>query len=144
MQSTTTSKWLKAASALLIAFGMLTAAAAHPSASGLAEFLADIIIWPIDGAQSLAAPETRLLAAIAGGVMAGWGAMMWLAATHLLSRDYRLARKLILSSVIVWFVVDGAASIAAGAPLNAGLNVVFLLLFTVPLASAPAETAKTA
>jgi hypothetical protein len=36
-----------------------------------------------------------------------------------------------------WFVVDSLMSIAAGAPLNAIFNVGFLLLFVVPVWTAP-------
>ena len=40
---------------------------------------------------------------------------------------------MILTSVGIWFVLDSAGSIAAGAPLNVALNTVFLGLYAVPL-----------
>jgi hypothetical protein len=59
--------------------------------------------------------------------------MIWLVAGRLYPRDPELARTLILASVAAWFVIDSLGSVAAGAPLNAVLNVVFLLVFWLPL-----------
>ena len=133
MQDHTAQKSLQIASAIVVAFGLITAAAALPAAAGITTFLVDLIFWPVDGAQSLAAPESRLLSAIGGGVMAGWGVMLWLVTTRLYTREPALARSIILTSIATWFVIDSTCSILAGAPLNALLNVGFLLLFWVPL-----------
>ena len=95
--------------------------------------LADVIFWPPDGAQSLVALETRLLAAIGGGVMLGWGATLWLLVRLLFAREPAAVKTIIMTGITVWFVTDSAASILAGAPVNAVLNVVFLLLFALPL-----------
>ena len=42
-------------------------------------------------------------------------------------------RCIILTGVIVWFVIDSAGSIVAGAPFNAVMNVGFLLMFEIPI-----------
>lgn len=143
MHSQSTSKWLRAASALVVGFGVLVVLAAYPATAGLTMFLIDFILWPIDGAQSGATPELRLIFAISGGVMVGWGVMLWLIATRLYPREPQLARSMILWSVGVWFVVDSAASIVAGAPLNALLNTSFLLMFGLPLWRAPDSAVAT-
>ena len=133
MNQNTTLRWLKLGSALTIFFGLLIAAAAAPFGAAPTQFLADLIFYPIDGAQDIAAPETRLIIAIGGGVMAGWGVLLWMLSTHLFPRDQALASKLIISSIVTWFVIDSTGSILAGAPLNAAFNVPFLLVFCVPL-----------
>ena len=133
MSEKTTIIWLEAASLVLIAVGIVIAAAAVPALSGPAGLLIDIAIWPFDGAQTLAGAEARLLCAISGGMLVGWGALMALVAVRLYARDPALARTMIAVSMITWFVVDCAASVAAGAPVNAVLNVGFLALFAVPL-----------
>jgi hypothetical protein len=130
---TTTANWLKVSSAIYISFGLTTALSALPAAAGLTLFLTDLVFWPLDGAQSLSAPETRLFCGITGGVVTGWGVLVWLIATRLYPREPQLARTLILASVGCWFVVDGIGSTLAGAPGNVALNVVFLALFVVPL-----------
>jgi hypothetical protein len=65
--------------------------------------------------------------------MAGWGVLLWMLSTHLFPIDQALAAKLIIASIITWFVIDSTGSILAGAPLNAAFNVSFLLIFCVPL-----------
>jgi hypothetical protein len=125
--------WLKTASAVLIGFGVVIAMSAHPALAGVTRLLLDLVFWPVDGAQSLASPETRLLSAIAGGMMIGWGVMFWLIAARLYPVDPELARTIILASIVVWFVADSLASIVAGGALNALLNIPFLLAFVWPL-----------
>lgn len=133
MNQTITLRWLRFGSALTIAFGILIAASSSPIAAAPTQFLADLIFFPIDDAQTLAAPETRLMSAISGGVMAGWGVLLWLLSTHVFPKDQALAAKLIITSIITWFVVDSTGSLLAGAPINAVINVSFLLIFCVPL-----------
>ena len=133
MNQNTTLRWLKFGSALTIFFGILIAAAATPIGAAPTQFLADLMFFPIDGAQNYSAPETRLLSAIGGGVMAGWGVLLWMLSTHVFPNDQALATKLIIPSIFTWFVIDSTGSILAGAPLNAAFNVPFLLVFCVPL-----------
>lgn len=133
MNQNTTLRWLKFGSALTIFFGILVGAAATTIGAMPTQFLTDLIFFPIDGAQDITAPETRLISAIGGGVMAGWGVLLWMLSTQLFPSDQRLAAKLIIASIVTWFVIDSAGSIIVGAPLNAAFNVLFLLIFCVPL-----------
>lgn len=126
-------RWLKIGSALTIGFGILVAAAATPLLSAPAAFLVDMIFFPVDGLQGVSGDEIRLVNAIAGGIMVGWGVMLWMVSTKLYPQDPVLGRQLILTSVGIWFVIDSTGSIIAGAPLNALFNVSFLLLFFVPV-----------
>lgn len=134
---------LKATSAVVVGVGAVVALAAHPATAGVTTFFVDLVFWPVDGQPSVAAPEARLLSAVSGGVMVGWGVMLWLVATRLLPADPPLAAALVRAGAVTWFAVDSLGSIAAGAPLNALLNVVFLLALVVPLvgiATRPATT----
>lgn len=124
---------LKAASVFVIGFGILAAMSAYPPLDGLMRIFMDLAFWPIDGAPQLASPETRLLFAIMGGIMAGFGTLLWLIASRLYPREPRLARMMIMTSIGTWFVIDGIASAIAGAPFNAILNISFLLIFVIPL-----------
>lgn len=133
MSQEKTVNWLKAASAIVIGFGLVMLLGTLPAASAPVAFLTDLIFWPVDGQQIVSAPETRLLWAISGGILTGWGLLLWQISTRLYPREPALARTLILSSIGIWFLVDGLGSILAGAPLNAVLNIGFLLLFFVPL-----------
>jgi hypothetical protein len=126
-------KWLETAALIIIVFGLATAAGAHPSLAEPLRLFIDFVIWPVDGAQNLATAETRLLAAICGGIVSGLGVMVWLAASRIYPRNPGVARVLILGGITTWFVIDSTGSVLAGAPLNAILNVAFLLMFWIPL-----------
>ena len=133
MSTDVTTTWLRVAAGAVLVFGLIIAASASPGAAGITQFLLDLIFWPVDGTPTLNTPEARLLCAISGGVMAGWGLMLWLVASRLYAREPELARSLILYSVATWFVIDSTGSIIAGAPLNAVFNIGFMLLFWFPL-----------
>lgn len=133
MEIATRIRWLRAGAVIVIAFGVLIAAAAMPALRGPAELLLDLVYWPVDGAETAGGAAARLLSAITGGVMTGWGVMLWLIASELYPQRPALGRRIILLSVGSWFVVDSAMSVAAGAPLNALFNVGFLLIFVLPV-----------
>jgi len=135
--------WLKWASAIVIGFGILTVFGASPVTAGPILFLLDFVIWPLDGAQSGAATEFRLALAISGGIMAGWGVLLWQLSTRLYPREPELGSSLILTSIGIWFVVDSLGSVAAGVPLNALLNTTFLVLFFWPLRTGAAAAVST-
>ncbi|MEQ8482269.1 MAG: hypothetical protein RIC18_16595 [Hoeflea sp.] len=131
MQNANTQTAVKVASGFVIFVGLLLAAAAWPPLAGPVVLLADIIVWPFDGAETLAAPETRVLAAIAGGVMVGWGVTLWKTA-EMVQRDApAVARSIVMTGLYCWFAVDSLGSIMAGAPLNALFNIGFVVLFLV-------------
>jgi len=77
----------------------------------------------------------RLLYGIMSAVMIGWFTMIaWIAAVPF-RRGERWAWMAIDSSLLVWFVLDSAISAQIGMPLNVVLNLVFLVLFAIPLAA---------
>jgi len=120
---------LKFGAVLLVGFGVLFVLSAWPPLAAPLTLLVDLFAFPFDGAQTLSAEATRLALAIGGGVLAGWGAMIWLIATRLADSDPALARSLVLGPVVICFVLDSAGSVAAGVPFNVVLNVGFLVLF---------------
>ena len=124
---------LRLAAAVTVGFGLLLALAAVPALAAPTRLLADILIWPLDGTESLASTETRLMLAIAGGVMAGWGWLVWQLAGDALAQDPERTRRLIRQSVLIWFAVDSTASIAAGVPLNVIGNLAFAALYLLPM-----------
>ncbi len=138
---TSEQKGLRLASGVTMGFGLGLALAAFPPLAGPAMLLADVLIWPLDGAETGAASETRLLLAIAGGVLAGWAWLIWQLAGAPMARDPVATRALIRQSILVWFVTDSAASVLAGAPLNAVANLAFLALFLVPMQRGGAASA---
>lgn len=124
--------WLKIASLTVIVFGALVALAAHPPLSLPTGWLTDIAFLPFDGAQQIAAPETRLFMAIGGGVMVGWGVMLWLVVTRLLPADPGLARLLLLEGTLSWYFVDCTGSFLSGGYINIALNTMLMLMIVYP------------
>jgi hypothetical protein len=124
---------LQIASGAVAVFGLATAAAAFAGTNGFVALFTDIVFWPLDGAQSVATPEARFLSGVLGGITTGWGVMLWLTSRMLFPKDPALARQIILSSVFTWFVVDSTASVISGAALNVAPNLVFLVMFWLPL-----------
>jgi hypothetical protein len=133
MTAQRTITWLKIASGIVIGSGALIAVAAAPAGTTLLRLFMDLAFWPLDGAQDVSGSEIRLISAVSGGMMVGWGLLLWQITTRLLPRDPELARSLIITSVATWFVIDSLASVVAGAPANALFNVGFLALFVLPL-----------
>lgn len=84
-------------------------------------------------ASATLSQEAALNAAIAGGVLAGWGMTLYSLAKHLGESGLKRLSGPLLTAVIVWFVLDGAGSWAAGAPANIVLNLPYLLLLGGPL-----------
>ncbi len=144
METHATVFWLKVASVIVIGSGIIIAMAAFPATAEPTRLFIDLIFWPIDGVESLNAHESRILCAVGGGIITGLGVMFWLVSTRLYPKDPELARTLVLASSVSWFLVDSTASVAAGAPLNAILNIPFLLLLVAPIwkASRPAASRR--
>lgn len=124
---------------LFIGFGGVILLASMPATSVPTVLLADLVLWPIDGGQTLT-EESQLLAAILGGVMLGFGTTLLVLITKVYPRDPVLVRTVILTGVSVWFATDSLGSIAAGAPLNALFNIGFLLAFLIPWRDVPMTT----
>ncbi|NJM51535.1 MAG: hypothetical protein HC843_12250 [Sphingomonadales bacterium] len=88
------------------------------------------------GSQGLAGintAEARVTLAIAGGVFAGFSAMLLLVAVPALHNyDVKMIRA-VQMSLMIWFVVDSSASIAGGNAANAVANLLFLTVYMAPL-----------
>ena len=130
---TSEQKALRFAAGVTAITGLALALAAIPVLNLPVRLLADLLIWPLDQGQTLGTSETRLVLAIGGGVMVGWGLMIWQLAGEPMQRAPDATRAIIRTSILVWFLVDSLASVAAGVPLNVLGNVVFLALFLVPM-----------
>lgn len=144
MSHTSVQSALKVASAAVMGVGVVVALSAFSATALLTNILADLVFWPFDGRQAVDTQTARLLAAIGGGVMFGWGLLLWQLATQLMPKDPVLAASLIRTSIVAWFVLDSTCSVLAGAYLNVAMNVGFLALFLVPLAQMKRGGAVTA
>lgn len=103
----------------------------------------DIAFWPFDGQPAGLGPETVFASAICGAVMIGWGLLMLG-----LVRDVRLNQEprvwsLMTTAMLIWFVVDSAASWLSGARFNVLGNVGFLATYLIPVLASGVLSGRT-
>ncbi|MDO9164488.1 MAG: hypothetical protein Q7U13_00135 [Rhodoferax sp.] len=84
---------------------------------------------------SLAAQYIALVHAVLGAVMFGWGIALLLVVRGLFARGTREGWQIVAVSVAAWFVPDTTFSLWSGFWQNAVLNLVFIVLFALPLAA---------
>ena len=128
---------LKIACGLTMAMGVGTLFALATQTFGLLSWFMDLLYLPLDGQQSFGDASTRVLSAIAGGLMLGLGLMIWQLVEHVYIDDPAKGAKIIQWGLWGWYLSDSLGSVVAGAWFNAVLNAGFLLMFLVPLALAP-------
>jgi hypothetical protein len=119
----------------VLAFGVVLTAAISPVLDGPARAFYDLVHWPLDR-QSSFVETTRFTAGILGAVTIGWALTLlsaMAAAEHLPPAPASALWRGLSLATVIWFVVDSAASIAAGVPGNAISNTVFFAGFLVPI-----------
>jgi len=140
MPAQSTVSWLKAVSIVTALSALPLAFSGFPGLSSIANLFVDLAFWPLDGRPTIAAPETRLFAAISGGLTIGLAAFTWMVADRVYARDPAAARAIILVGLTAWCATDSLGSIAAGAPMNVLINVLIWVAFLWPLRTAPTKT----
>jgi hypothetical protein len=87
--------------------------------------------------ESASTPEVRgylkLPFMVLGAVMAGWTVMMIQIVRGPLREGSAWALSVLISSLVVWFVLDTGMSLILGFPLHALFNVPFALALAIPL-----------
>ena len=124
--------WLLIASWLIIFFGLYLVAFTRTS---LFSPLDSLISRSFEIPNDLTAPPKLLvwLCGVLGATMIGWGIFVWFIVNGPLLRKERWAWFAMTIGMIAWFIPDTLISVICGANFNAVLNVMFLLLFLVPL-----------
>ena len=125
--------WLLIAAIVVGAFGPIFSLGAVESTSEPARLTLDVLSWPVDGRQSFAFPSMRFLTAITGGFLFGWGVLIWSLRRWVYDVAPELVRRSVLTSLLAWFVLDSAGSIASGNPTNALFNILVLLICVGPM-----------
>ena len=126
-------KWLKVTAVVVGSFGPVFALGSMAATSEPARLTLDILSWPLDGATTYASPDTRFLSAVTGGFLLGWGVLIWRLSSDIYDAAPEAVRRTVLASLLSWFVLDSAGSIASGNASNALFNVLVLLLGVGPL-----------
>ena len=125
--------WLLITALIVGAFGPVFALGAMEATSEPARWTLDLLSWPLDGQESYDFATMRFLSALTGGFLFGWGVMIWCLRAWVYDIAPEPVRRTVLTSLLAWFVLDSAGSIASGTPSNAFFNVLVLLLAVGPL-----------
>ena len=131
--------WLKITAIVVGSFGPVFFLGSMPETNEPARMTLDILSWPMDGATTYASADTRFLSAVTGGFLLGWGAMIWCLSTWVYDEAPEAVRRTVLVSLLSWFCLDSAGSIASGNTSNALFNVAVLLVAVGPLWRPAAE-----
>jgi len=124
--------WLNVISAGVSLFGLALVVAPEIARQGFSL----LVYADTQRIASFGSEATRYIGlahAVLGGIMFGWGIALILVVRGLFARGSRLGWNIIAASVVAWFVPDTAFSLWSGFWQNAALNLVFLVLFLVPL-----------
>lgn len=125
--------WLDLMCGVVVLVGLIMAAGALPQTELPARLLME---WQNGGPLAIDR-AARVSMAVLGGVMCGWGVTLYAAfqATDMIPGPASRIWRLILASILFWFVVDSSLSVATGFALNALMNVGFLIAFVLPIAA---------
>lgn len=125
-------KWLSVWCWAVGLFGVVLAGGAFEATSGPTRTLLDILNGPADITLDGAMPFSL---AVLGAVTFGWSLTLAAAirAAQQLDAQARPIWVMLTSSVVAWWAIDSALSIATGFGLNAIPNTLFLAAFLAPL-----------
>jgi len=112
---------------------LILASGAFAPIDGLSVRMYDLADWPLDGETTAYTQEARWFSAIGGGLFAGLSVLLFMVIAPLIEQGSRMAARGLVVSMLVWFVIDSAGSIAAGVPANAAFNVLFLAMLIGPV-----------
>lgn len=125
--------WLKITAIVIGSFGPVFFLGTMAATAEPARLTLDLLSWPIDGATTYAAADTRFLSALTGGFLFGWGVMVWSLSVWVYDQAPEAVRKTVVLGVLSWFVLDSTGSICSGNASNAAFNVPVLLMAVGPL-----------
>ncbi|NQY40654.1 MAG: hypothetical protein HRT80_11205 [Henriciella sp.] len=125
--------YLKISAIFVMLFGPIFFLGTFPETVEPIRFSMDLLIWPLDSAQSYEHPETVFLGALAGGFLLGWGVLIWRLSDEVYDAAPEAVRKAVVTGFLAWFVLDSAGSITSGNASNALFNIIILALFVGPL-----------
>jgi len=125
--------WLKITAIVIGSFGPICFLGTMDATSEPARLTLDLLSWPIDGRETYADSDTKLLSALLGGFLLGWGVMIWRVSGSVYDAAPEGVRQAVLTGLLAWFFLDSAGSIAGGHASNAVFNVAILLLAVGPM-----------
>lgn len=124
--------WLNVWCLLVFVFGLVLAGGGLAATSGPSEMLFGVLGGQLELTWT---PHLRFSVALMGAVTMGWAVTFFAAfsAAHRLGDQAAIIWRWITGSLLVWFVVDSALSVATGFALNAVSNAGLLVGYLIPV-----------
>lgn len=124
-------KYLRLATLYVLITGVLPSLAIFEQTQEPWRLFFDLLTWPLDQQPSGFSAGERQLSAVLGGVLCGWAWLMYCLTRESVFNGQ--IRTLMVQSVWIWFIIDGAGSVLSGIPLNAISNISFFAALMIPL-----------
>jgi uncharacterized BrkB/YihY/UPF0761 family membrane protein len=125
-------KWLLAACAIIIVFGLVMALLSWTPLFSIFNSLVDDVFWPDREPAGLG--QYRLwVHGMLGATMAGWGITLAYIVLNPFAKREKWSWNAIAAGMAVWFIVDTLMSVYTKAYFNVGVNVLLIVLAGIPL-----------
>ncbi|MEO6292174.1 MAG: hypothetical protein ABIO88_06080 [Burkholderiaceae bacterium] len=125
-------RWLIAVSAGVVLFGLVLVLLPALSLQGFS-----LLIYANAEQLSQYGPAAvsyiQLVHAVLGAVMVGWGTALLFVLLCTFRENVSIGWKTVAGSATAWFIPDTTYSLVSGFWQNAVLNLIFALLFAIPL-----------
>jgi hypothetical protein len=125
--------WLIVTAIVVGSFGPIFSLATRQSLSFPARWTLNLLNGPGGGAANFDANTPRFLTALTGGFLLGWGVMIVCLRAWVYDDAAEGVRRVVVTSLVSWFLLDSIGSISSGNGWNAASNVVVLLTAVGPL-----------
>jgi len=124
--------WLRAASLLVVAFGLALALLQGSALIAPLNDQIDPIFWSSPLAGTTQAFQRWIYGAW-GATVAGWGALVFFVVHRAFQRCERWVWNALAASLLLWYFPDTCISLKYGVTFNVVLNTAFLLMLGIPL-----------
>ena len=125
--------WLKITAVSIILYSILFFLGTIQEMNEAVQLVLDISSWPIDKAQNYNENSTVFLSALLGGVLFGWGILIWFLSSKIYDIVPEKTRKIVLFSLLSWFIIDSLGSLFSGNSNNLIANIFLLIVLVGPL-----------
>ena len=133
MSRNTRSRFLLVVSGVFAVYSILWGLAPYESINFPARLIIDSLNWPVDNLSTPLDKNTMLYSAIGAGLLGALAIFLGgIVAPAIKEGNKSIIRTAILG-MVVWYIIDGAGSIASGVASNVVFNSIYLILTLTPL-----------
>lgn len=133
MSINTRANFLMVVSILFFFYSLLWALAPFSSFNLPARFILDLADWPLNNLAAPLEQNVQFLSAIGAGLLAAISIFLGGIVVPAIKAQNIAIINCCKLAMIIWYVIDGVGSIAAGVASNVVFNTFYLLLVLAPL-----------